>query len=819
MNQKNASGQMVDWFSKNKVLALFFLVFSVAMVTVFAKVFSPWTVISSPDDAPFYAQNHFVAVVEPLLSGASAFTPFILSKLFAQIGLHEVRYMASVLLLALSGAYYLRTLRVDVLAAYGGGLFLALSGYIFTLFSAGHLGFFWLMGGFFWAFGLLNRCLDSGRSHHFLLLGAVVMWAQPGQPDVWVLFAAVFAFYALWRFWLARSQLKKALPKFLLTILVAGLIGMPGARSVLTQHLAGRDKQIADVMRPVAGQGADTGGKHSPERWDFATGWSLPPSDCAEFLVPGFFGDASFHPPYPFWGKLGSVPEETEKKPWPNYRQHTVYLGLVTVMMAVIGVLAWIPKRREAWFAEPVEAAADFRDVPFWCVVGLGALALAMGRYTPCYRLFYSLPYMDYLRAPVKFLHFTELAVGLLAGFGLHALLKRERVSGCFARNVFFVMVGFVVCLGVAALMALGYKGAMEKHIAGLGFGLGSFASTLSGYAVYNCFRAVGLAVAVAGLMYFWWKQKLEGTAVRLAVCGIVLLGVGDLTAVARRYVQPRDVRVFHAENALVKDMLQRTSGVPVNAMNYVTQNAYGQDWLNTSLHVHGLSVLLDATDPNAKERPLAIALQNNPLRLWDTMGVRFILLPRQQAEQLIQQRAATLVGEYEIGNGMVRKSATPSGQTVALLERKALAFPCIHFDWAGDTQADKHVEQLVQSGKLIVTDAPTSGASEPLPPQPVTFSRMRGMRNVFTSRAEVEVPKPGLLVWNERYSPDLVAALNGKPVPLYQANGIWCAVQVPAGKHTVTCRMRTDGWLNFLAIATSLLVAISPFVLRKPRP
>ena len=811
MKQKDASGAAAGWFSGNKVLVFFFLVFAVAMVAVFAKVFSPWMVISSPDDAPFFLQNNFVVMSELLLSGTVAFTPFFLGNLFAPVTLHEVRYIVPTLLLALAGFYYLRRLRVDALAACGGGLFLALSGYTFTLFSAGHMGYFWLMGGFFWTFGLLVRCLNGGRLYHFMLLGAVPMWAYAGQPDVGMLFAAVFVFYAVWRMWLARSQLKKALPKFLLTIVVAVLVGMPSAKSVLTQHIAGRDKQIADVT-----QSTDANQKQSQERWEFATGWSLPPSDCVEFVVPGFFGDASFQPPYPFWGKLGSVPEEQKNKPWPNYRQHTVYLGLVTLMMATIGLLAWLPKRREARLAEPAEDDADFRDVPFWCVIGLGALVLALGRYTPCYRLFYSLPYMDYLRAPVKFLHFTELSVGLLAGFGLHALLKRERASERSARHFFFVAVGFVVGLIVVALFAWGNKGSFEKQITDLGFGLGQLAPMLSGYTVYNCLRAVGLAVAFAVLLYFWKAQKQDGIKVCAFVGGIVLLGVIDLAAVASRYVMPLNIKAFHAENVLIKDMLQKTAGQPANIANYATRNSGGQDWLNTSLRSHGLvTVMPNERDPNSKERPIALALQSNPARFWDVMGVRFILLPRQQAEQLIQQRVVTPLGEYELGNGTVRKITTPSGQSVVLLERNAVSFPCVYFDWAGDVPEDKQADQLAQSNKAIATDAPAPTAPDTAPAQTVSFSKMRGMRNVFTSRADVNVPKPGLLVWNERYSPNLVVAIDGKQVPLHQANGIWCAVQVPAGKHTVTCRVQI-GWLNMLASIVSLLVATSPFIMRK---
>jgi uncharacterized membrane protein YfhO len=96
---------------------------------------------------------------------------------------------------------------------------------------------------------------------------------------------------------------------------------------------------------------------------------------------------------------------------------------------------------------------------------------------------------------------------------------------------------------------------------------------------------------------------------------------------------------------------------------------------------------------------------------------------------------------------------------------------------------------------------------SVPQLPQPATFTQMRGEKNVFVTRATVQIPQPGLLIWNERFSPDLKATLNGKEVPLHQANGQWCAIQLPAGKHTLTCQIRVKGFFNLLSMAASILV------------
>ena len=45
------------------------------------------------------------------------------------------------------------------------------------------------------------------------------------------------------------------------------------------------------------------------------------------------------------------------------------------------------------------------------------------------------------------------------------------------------------------------------------------------------------------------------------------------------------------------------------------------------------------------------------------------------------------------------------------------------------------------------------------------------------------------LLVLSMAYNPNLVASVDGKPVPIYRANYVLCGVPVPQGKHTVTVR------------------------------
>jgi len=57
--------------------------------------------------------------------------------------------------------------------------------------------------------------------------------------------------------------------------------------------------------------------------------------------------------------------------------------------------------------------------VPFWAVAAIIVYLCALGCFTPFYRLVFALPFGDYLRAPVKFVHLLELCTAVLAGYGL----------------------------------------------------------------------------------------------------------------------------------------------------------------------------------------------------------------------------------------------------------------------------------------------------------------------------------------------------------------------------------------------------------------
>ena len=329
----------------------------------------------------------------------------------------EFQYAFAAYMSALGMVYFLRGRGLSRVASYGAGLLLAFSGYWFSLFSAGHLGWFqWMTYGVF-VFGLIDRALTKGKVRHWLLLGACLAWGSMRQADLWLLFSAFSAVYFVFRAVCVlvdaprEARPRQLFPWFkgsLLALASLLCVGLASFRSAFVNDLAGRDKQIAEGQT-VGGNVKD----EAEKRWIFTTNWSMPPEAVKEFWNARVEGDTSclmtlaigngrHNGIKPYTGRLG----RPKDAPSGNYRQHSLYVGGVTCLLAILGLALGLRQKN--------------RDVIFLAVSAVVFCLFSMGRYCePVYRLVYALPFGDYLRAPVKWHHLTEFCLVALAGYGI----------------------------------------------------------------------------------------------------------------------------------------------------------------------------------------------------------------------------------------------------------------------------------------------------------------------------------------------------------------------------------------------------------------
>lgn len=353
----------------------------------------------------------------------------------------EIKYASGIYLAGLALAWFLRGRGLSAFASYGAGLSLAFSGYWLTLFSAGHAGWFvWMSYGVF-AFALIDRAVKTNQLKWWLLLGIDVAWAGYEQPDLWLLFSAFTFLYLIARLVAARMLPWK---NMLGALAVFALVGLPNWLD-LVGVVEGREAQIAqgETVSSKTMSSVDKKADDSAARWEFVTNWSLPANETVEFVWPRVNGDTSCpltisvnaakKGTLPYIGALGRPMNAREG----NYRQHSLYVGLVTVVLAFIALFS---RKREVYFF----AAAAF---VFYL--------LSLGRYfEPAYRLVFALPAGDLIRCPVKWHHLTEFSLCVLAGYGIETLLglirrldaKRARVAiGALAAVILIGLVHLAV--------------------------------------------------------------------------------------------------------------------------------------------------------------------------------------------------------------------------------------------------------------------------------------------------------------------------------------------------------------------------------------
>ena len=365
----------------------------------------------------------------------------------------ELQYVLGLYGAALGVAYYCRGRGLSHLASYGAGLLLAFSGYWCTLFSAGHIGWFmWMSCGVF-AFGLADRAVRNGKLRHWLLLGACEAWASGYQTDLWLLFTVLTGAYFI------RCCVRER--KFpwkgaTLSAAVFFLVGAPYIRSAFVNDLAGRDKQIEEGQT-VSAKGEATGDERE-KRWIFVTNWSLPPAESAEFFIPRLNGDTSCPMTLslgarygtgvkPYTGALG----RPKDAPAGNYRQHSLYVGFVTCLLALVGVVLGF---RFQVSGSKVRCTTTTSDYAFFAVAAVLCWLFSMGRYCELvYRVIFSLPFGDYLRAPVKWHHLTEFSICILAGYGIEGLkFKVQGLKFGWASRFAPWILGAVVLIGAIDL-------------------------------------------------------------------------------------------------------------------------------------------------------------------------------------------------------------------------------------------------------------------------------------------------------------------------------------------------------------------------------
>jgi hypothetical protein len=577
----------------------------------------------------------------------------------------------------------------------------------------------------------------------------------------------------------------RLLPNLLLAGILTGLLGavqlLPAARA--------------------AAESARTGGY----TYDFATRWSLWPPELVGLTVPFAFGSEG-DPSSLWWIGPGDL------RSWAE----TCYVGPVVVALALAGLTR---VRRD-------------RLARAGLVLALVFLPIALGRFTPLYRLLYEIPGVAVFRYPAKLFVPVALGLALLAASGLRALLERDERA---RRVVLSALVG----LGAVALLG---SNLLTAKAASLGESIEAHAREIAATAAPEkalalsfiegekavealAKRLAHVAFVAAGALALLLTKKKIRLGAALLVLVAVDLGVALRPAIV---LAPRDVVDVAPRVAKVLAELAVKDGSPARV--YATPDAKAPTRDESRAADAGGYLALDSVeglcpDSGTGEGVLAQGgfYSSSPLRT-DAVAAKAATLRTEG--RIGPSREAVLLGaryvfasEAEVASfGETARPVASIGGRVLLELPEAPAWATLHETArpVADLQgALDGLSSAFDPRRDVLVEGPVPGLTGGEPGR----ARLDGRFGLHGFAVAVETPRPSVLVVRESFARGWTAEVDGVATPILPADGRFRAVLLPAGaKRVVFAYEAPGGRLGFLVSALTAIALAIGWSLYAPR-
>ncbi|HFE52221.1 MAG TPA: hypothetical protein ENK07_02190, partial [Bacteroidetes bacterium] len=264
------------------------------------------------------------------------------------------------------------------------------------------------------------------------------------------------------------------------------------------------------------------GGAQGGLSYSYATGWSFSPAEILTFFIPSFFGYGG----QTYWGPM----------PFTDF---PMYFGVTVFFLALVALV--LRSERWTWFL---------------ATVAILSLVVSFGRHLPILYgpMFKFFPFFNKFRVPVMIQILMEISVLLLAGVGLHELLRvgkeRDAAARARLRLLAYVFGGLVAVLFLFVLLGkgtlTGWMSASGKVVAR------AVQEQAYKMAARDALKMVLLVAALLALVFTYLNRRLSATW--LVVGAFVLLLV-DLWPVSHKLLNPQqkasEADYFRADRAV----------------------------------------------------------------------------------------------------------------------------------------------------------------------------------------------------------------------------------------------------------------------------
>lgn len=253
--------------------------------------------------------------------------------------------------------------------------------------------------------------------------------------------------------------------------------------------------------------------------------YSFPPAHWAEVAIPRLFRGLRGGPEDPYWFVQQTTGYEA-----------CLYVGTISILLAVIGIISGLAKRRIAPWVVIVPVSFALATMPRWWPTG--------------YLMLLRIPGLGYFRCPARYTLVTSLGLALLAGHGFDRAVTSRR---------------FLLGLGLAVVLG------------GLAFAWGAvwtsqpaFGSSFGGEPLVMRLGPAALVWLVAVVLLVAWRRGRAHASLLVGVTAIELGGLYYTTttewgvAVALPSSSPTLTRL--AREADVRRVGGSTDNLPVRA-------------------------------------------------------------------------------------------------------------------------------------------------------------------------------------------------------------------------------------------------------------
>jgi hypothetical protein len=504
----------------------------------------------------------------------------------------------------------------------------------------------------------------------------------------------------------------------------------------------------------------------------FAYELSFWPWRLISLLAPDFFGN----------------PARNEYWAYGTYWEEAAYIGILPLMLVAAAVAGWWRRRRE-------KESGPLVLVPFFALLSLLSLVLALGNHTPLYPLLFRyLPGFGFFQAPARLVIGYALGLALLAGIGA-STLRLTPLARTLLRIVTIAGLGMAIGGALARIALPDIRSSFSDSMIRLGVTLALSAGLLllRGRRLRGKrWETMAILLIVADLLAFGWglAPGTDSSVYRNRVASAEFLQdqpPGRIFVTEPYALETYDQYVsLAAFGSTEPDYLQglRESLIPNLNSQHHLPGVGNYDPLTVGAY-RDLYELLEG-EPGA---PVDLDEHRPLLNLF---GARYLITTDELDLPLLYDAGPLIYANEE---------ALPAAWVVH--RARVVDDEQARIDALQDPAFDPRTEVLLS---LEPGPSPAPGTATVESESPSVLRQ--GPDQVIV---EVDMAQPGYLVLADTYYPGWTATANGEAVEILSANHAFRAVQLERGHHRIVYQyaprsFRLGAWIT--AIGTLLLAA-----------